>query len=101
MHRPIEYRKPEKSNAPWAIRTKLGLTLSGPLPQKEAKQLAVTAALATVEDQLSEQVKKWWDIESYASNCNVSGRSKDDQRAQSILQETVRYNGQRYEVGLL
>ena len=101
LHRPIEYRKPEKSNAPWAIRTKLGWTLSGPLPQKEAKQLAVTAALATVEDQLSEQVKKWWDIESYASNCNVSGRSKDDQRAQSILQETVRYNGQRYEVGLL
>ena len=66
LHRPLEYRKPDEPSTPWAIRTKLGWALSGPLPQKEMKQLAVTSSLANAEDHLSEQVKKWWDIESYA-----------------------------------
>ena len=44
---------------------------------------------------------KWWDIESYASNCDVSGHSKEEQRAIKTLEQTTRFNGERYELGLL
>ena len=41
------------------------------------------------------------DIESYASNCVVTGHSKQEQRAIKTLEQTTRFNGERYEVGLL
>ena len=31
----------------------------------------------------------------------VSGRSKEEKRAQAILEKTTKHNGERYEVGLL
>ena len=52
-------------------------------------------------DPLADQMKKWWDMETYASVCDVSGRSKEEKRAQAILEKTTKHNGERYEVGLL
>ena len=46
-------------------------------------------------------MSKWWDIESYASNCDVTGHSKEEERAIKTLEQTTRFNGERYEVGLL
>ena len=46
-------------------------------------------------------MKKWWDMETYASVCDVSGRSKGEKRALSILERTTKHNGERYEVGLM
>ena len=46
-------------------------------------------------------MSKWWDIESYSSNCDVTGHSKEEQRAMKTLEQTTRLNGERYEVGLL
>ena len=40
-------------------------------------------------------------METYASVCDVSGRSKDEKRAQTILEKTTKHNCERYEVGLL
>ena len=40
-------------------------------------------------------------MESYASNCSVSGRSKEDERALEMLKATTKFDGKRYEVGLL
>ena len=40
-------------------------------------------------------------METYASLCNVSGRSKQDERAFDILKRSTRHNGEKYEVGLL
>ena len=46
-------------------------------------------------------MSKWWDIKSYASNCDVNGHSKDEQRAIKSLEQTTRFTGERYEIGLL
>ena len=51
--------------------------------------------------QMIYQLSKWWYIESYISNCDVTGRSKEEQRAIKTLEQTTRFNGERYEVGLL
>ena len=40
-------------------------------------------------------------METYASVCDVSGRSKEEKRAQAILEKTTKHNGECYEVGLL
>ena len=40
-------------------------------------------------------------MESYASNCSVSGRSKDDDKALEMLKATSKFDGKRYEVELL
>ena len=52
-------------------------------------------------DPLSEQMKKWWDKETYSTVCNVTGKSKEEKRALSIMEKTTKHNGERYEVGLL
>ena len=50
---------------------------------------------------LAEVVKKWWDMESYGTAMVADKRSKEDTLASEILQSTVSFNGERYEVGLL
>ena len=67
---------------------------------KLAATLATTAT-STADDKLANELSKWWDIESYASKCDVPGHSKEEQRAIKTLKQTTRFNGERYEVGLL
>ena len=99
--RPLEY-KTGGCNEPWAVTTELGWTLSGPLPKSETNFLVVSCNLANDTDNeiLTSQIKRWWDMETYAYLC-VSGRSKQDERAFDILKLSTRHNGERYEVGLL
>ena len=100
--RPLEYKTGGR-NEPWAVKTELGWTLSGPLPKSETNHLVVSCNLANDTDNeiLTSQIKRWWDMETYASLCNVSGRSKQDERAFDILKRSTRHNGESYEVGLL
>ena len=100
LHRAIDYRKCRNAK-PWAVRTKLGWMLSGPLPQQETAKLATESLVAAEVDPLADQVKPWWSMESYASNCSVSGRSKEDDKALEMLKATTKFDGERYEVGLL
>ena len=100
IHHPFEFKKSEDKAAPWAVKSKIGWALSGPLPAKQAATLATTAT-SIADDKLANQLSKWWDIESYASNCDVTGHSKEEQRAIKTLERTTRFNGERYEVGLL
>ena len=100
LHRAIDYRKCGNAK-PWAVRTKLGWKLSGPLPQQETAKLATESLVAAEVDPLADQVKSWWSMKSYASNCSVSGRSKEDERALEMLKATTNFDGERYEVGLL
>ena len=100
LHRAIDYR--ECGNAkPWAVRTKLRWMLSGPLPQQETAKLATESLVAAEVDPLADQVKTWWSMESYASNCSASGRSKEDDKALEMLKATTKFDGVGYEVGLL
>ena len=100
LHRAIDYRKCGNAK-PWAVRTKLGWMLSGPLPQQETAKLATESLVAAEVDPLADQVKTWWSMESYAFNCSASGRSKEDDKALEMLKVTTKFDGERYEVGLL
>ena len=100
IHHPFKFKKSEDRNASWAMKSKIGWALSGPLPAKKAATLATTAT-SIADDKLADQLSKWWDIESYTSNCDVTGHSKEEQRAIKTLEQTTRFNGERYEVGLL
>ena len=95
-----EYKSGEKSQ-PWAVKTALARNVSGALPKNETSHLSVSCNLSIASDPLSEQLKKWWDMETYSSVCNVTGKSKEGKRALSIPEKTTKHNGERYEVGLL
>ena len=79
IHHPFEFKESEDNTAPWAVKSKIGWALSGPLRAKQAATLATTAT-SIADDKLANQLRKWWDFESYASNCDVTGHSKDEQR---------------------
>ena len=100
IHHPFEFKRSEDKTAPWAVKSKIDWALSGSLPAKQAATLATTAT-SIADDKLANQLSKWWDIESYSSNCDVTGHLKDEQRAIKTLEQTTRFNGERYEVGLL
>ena len=96
----FKFKKSEGKAATWAVRSKIGWALSGPLVQKQATTLATTATSIT-DDKLANQLSKWWDIGPYATKYDVSGHSKVEQRAIKTLERTTRFSGERYEVGLL
>ena len=100
LHRAIDYRKCGNAK-PWAVRTKLGWMLRVPLPQQETAKLANGSLAAAEVDPLANQVKTWWSMESHASNCSASGKSKEDDKALQMLKATTKFDGERYEVGLL
>ena len=75
LHRGTEYKKCGKAK-PWAVRTKLGWMLSGPLPQQENAKLATESLFAAELDPLSGQMKTQWSMGLHASHCRVSEMSK-------------------------
>ena len=73
FHRATDYRK--CGNAiPWAVQTKLGRMLSGPLTKQESAKLATENLFAGELDPLAGQIKTRWSMGLYASNCSESGR---------------------------
>ena len=98
--RPLEYKSGDKQQ-PWAVKTTLGWTASGALPKNETSHLTVSCNMSMTSDPLADQLRKWWDMETYSSVCNVTGKSKEEKRALSILEKSTKHNGERYEVGLL
>ena len=57
---------------PWAMQTKPGWILSGPLLQQGTANVATEVLVAAQVDPLADQVKIY---------CSVSGRSKEDDKA--------------------
>ena len=100
IHHPFEFSKSEDKAALWAVKSKIDWALTGPLPANQAAYLATTAT-SIADDKLANQLSKWCDIESYVSNCDATGHSKEEQRAIKTLEQTTRFNSERYEVGLL
>ena len=77
LHRAIDYRKCGNAK-PWAVQTKLGWMLSGPLPQHETAKLATESLVAAEVDPLADQEKSRWGMESFTSHCSVSKMSKEN-----------------------
>ena len=63
---------------PWAVRTKLGWMLSGPLPQQETAKFATDSLVFADVDPLVDQMKTLSSMELYTSHCSVSEMSKEN-----------------------
>ena len=57
IHHPFEFKMSEDKTATWAVKSKIGWALSGPLPAKQAGTLATTAT-SIAEDKLANQLSK-------------------------------------------
>ena len=77
LHKAIGYRKCGKSK-PWAVLTKLGWILSGPLPQQETAKFATESLVFADVDPLVDQMKTRSSMELYTSHCSVSEMSKEN-----------------------
>ena len=91
IHHPFEFNRSKDKAAPWAVISKIGWALNAPLPVKQTAPLATTAT-SIADEKLANQLSKWRDIESYASNCDVTGPSKEEQRAIKTLEEQTTRN---------
>ena len=80
LHRAIDYRKSGNAK-PWAVQTKLGWMLSGPLPQQESAKLATESLLAAELDPLAGQMKTQWSMGLYDLNCSVSRRLEANKKS--------------------
>ena len=58
IHHPFDFRKSKDKIATWAVKSKIGWALSGPLPAKQDPNLATTAA-SIADDKLANQLNKW------------------------------------------
>ena len=100
--RPIEYVKPPGKNVPMAVLLPLGWVTSGPVDSATAFLSSMFKVSCTTADQdLTEEVRRWYDIESFGTLKDVTPRSKADAKATEILERTTRHDGERYEVGML
>ena len=98
--RPIEYFESEDRNAPVAVRLPIGWVLSGPVPSTSA--MVSTCFRANTEvSLLADQVRSWYETESFGTYIQGDTRSKADQRELSILESTTMHDGTRYVVGML
>ena len=75
--RAIGYRKFGKSK-PWAVLTKLGRKLSGPLPQQGTAKLDAESLNFADVYPLVDGMKTRWIMESLTSHCSVSEMSKEN-----------------------
>ena len=102
--RPLEYFDSDRKNAPVAVRLPLGWVLSGPLPSSSGLYSTCFKAVASnkeVDSELADQLRSWYDIESYGAYKQVDSRSAADARALEILEKTTYHDGNRYHVGML
>ena len=98
LQRPLDYKMGTQSE-PFAVLTKLGWVVSGPMTGKRRQNVCHFAFTEHVK--VAENIQTWWDIETYASKINVVSQSKKELQAQKMLENTTKFTGERYEVGML
>ena len=101
--RPLEYFESDRAVTPIAVRLPLGWVLSGPLPSTIGLFSTCFKAVASSENDsvLAEQLRSWYDMESYGAYKQVDSRSAADARAMKILEQTTFNDECRYQVGKL
>ena len=77
--------------------------MSGPLPSTTGLVSTCFKAVTQSEtdSKLADQLRSWYEMESFAAMKQIDPRSADDARASKILQETTYHDGCRYQVGML
>ena len=101
--RPLEYFEADCPNTPIAVRLPLGWVLSGPLPSTTGLFSTCFKAVSSSESDsiLADQLRSWYDMESFGAYKQVDSRSAADAQAMKILEETTFNDGCRYQVGML
>ena len=95
--RPVEYHLEEDYISPFAVRLPIGWVLSGPLPPSFKSKSSLF--MCVVEDMsLANQIKTWYELESYGAFKQVDARSTADKRALSVLKNGTFHDGERYIV---
>ena len=98
--RPVEYLLGEESISPCAVRLPIGWVLSGPLPPSFKSNSSCFKCV--VEDMSrADQIKTWFELESYGAFKQVDARSAADKRALSVLKNDTFHEGERYIVPML
>ena len=95
---PLDYMIGTRNDC-FAVLTKLGWVVSGPMTVKRRQNVCPFAFTEDVK--VAENTQTWWDIENYAFNTNVVSQSKNKLLAQNMLESTTKFTGERYEVGML
>ncbi len=102
--RPIEYFEAESKHSkhsPVAVRIPIGWVLSGPLPSTSTFASTCFKAVIDTEPSLADQIKSWYDLESFGAAKKADPRSAADRRALAILENTTVHENGRYQVGML
>ena len=99
--RPIEYFESESKCAPVAVRLPIACVLKGPLPSSSNFVSSCFKAIIEPEQDLVEQLRTWYEVESYGAMKEVNPRSSADRRAVEILEKNTTHDDQRYQVGML
>ena len=99
--RPIEYFESASKCAPVAVRLPIGWVFSGPLSSSSSFVSPCFKTIVEPEQDLVEQLRTWYELESYGAKKEVDPRSSADRRAVEILEKTTTHDSQRYQVGML
>ena len=101
---PLEYFESDSKKAPVAVRLPLGWVLSGPLPSTSGLFSTCFKAVTSNKDadsELGDQLRSWYEMESYGAFKQVDPRSTADARAEKLLERTTYHDESQYQVGML
>ena len=98
--RPIEYLLGDDSISPCAVRFPIGWVLSGPLPPSFKSNSSCFKCVVGYMS-LADQIKTWYELESYGAFKQVDARYAADKRALSVLKNDTFHDGERYIVSML
>ena len=98
--RPIEFILADDNNSPCSVRLLVGWVISGPLP---SSIVSTSSCFKYVfeDSSLTDQIKSWYELESYGAFKHVDARSAADKHALSKLNSETVHNGERYIVPML
>ena len=100
------------TGTPYGVNTLLGWTLTGPIPQRYTQKRVGQSNSTNItlfnhikrrqDDPDEDLLQLFWTIEGVNFNqCSSKGQSSDDKEAVSILNDTIRHIGDRYQIGIL
>ena len=98
LHRLLIYKIGTRSE-PFAVLKELGWVVSVSMTGKRRQKVCHFAFTEDVN--VAENIKTWWDLETYASKINVVSQLKKELQAQRMLESTTKFTGERYVVGML
>ena len=77
------------NNSPWAVIAPLWWTLSDPLPNSERTESSLLSSDSQENQELTEIVRKWWEIESYCTKFQINSMTLEEKKSLELLEKTT------------